>query len=314
MIHKHQKYMNLVTFKALYVAAILTLLAGCSDDSENLSLGQLPVADFTAVVSEGDNTVQLINITSEPTIAYWTVENTGQSLRGDTASVQLTFEGTYDVTMLAVGQGGTATVTKQVTVAQNDPTACNPDRALGFIAGCTEKVWRYNPEAGAFKVGDAGPDAGNWWSSTADDVAGRACEFNDEFTFQFNAQGTFNYDNHGDFYADAYLGSASTSCEPASNLTGDQATWNSGTFNFSVIEGTGVNGLGQLVLTGKGAHIGVKKAHNGGETPTGPIGNSITYDIIAMEQNVDGQGYDILKIGINIGGNGWWTFTLRSVN
>src|SRR3546814_2965680 len=98
-------------------------------------------------------------------------------------SARFTFEGEYDVTLTAVTPGGTATTTKQVSIAQSDPTACNPNRALGFIAGCTQKVWKLNPEAGAFKVGDQGPDAGNWWSSTADDITGRACEFNDEFTF-----------------------------------------------------------------------------------------------------------------------------------
>src|SRR5690606_41381663 len=118
-------------------------------------------------------------------------------------------------------------------------------------------------------------------ASTAGDITGRACEFNDDFTFHFNAEGTSVYDNKGDFYADSYLGSNTNSCEPAVNLTGDQAAWNSGTFKFSIIDGTGVNGLGQLVLTGKGAHIGIKKAHNGGETPTGPVGNSVTYDILA---------------------------------
>src|SRR5690606_6796185 len=167
---------------------------------------------------------------------------------------------------------------------------------LGFIAGCTEKIWRYNPEAGAFKVGDQGPDAGNWWASTASDITGRACEFNDEFTFHFNAEGTFVYDNKGDFYADSYLGSNTTSCEPAVNLTGDQATWNSGTFKFSIIEGTGVNGLGQCVLTRQGSHSGIKKGHDGGDTPTGSVGNSVTYGILAMEQNAGGKGHDVPKI------------------
>ncbi|MBK1438622.1 PKD domain-containing protein [Parapedobacter sp. ISTM3] len=311
MIYKHQKYIKRVISKTLHVVTVLLLFAGCSDETEDLSLGQLPSADFQAVVAEGSNTVQLINTTSTPTIAYWTVENTGQTFRGDTATIRLTFEGTYDVTLLVAGKGGTSTITKQVTIAQNDPTACSPDRPLGFIAGCTEKVWRLNPEAGAFKVGE-GPDNGNWWSSGAGDVQARACEFNDEFTFRFDAQGTFAYDNKGDLFADGYLGTGSTACEPASNLTGDQAAWDSGTFSFSVIEGAGINGLGQLRLNGRGAHIGVKKAHNGGETPGGPVGNSVTYDILAMEQNVNGEGYDILKIGVNIGGPGWWTFTLRS--
>src|SRR5690606_29003491 len=105
----------------------------------------------------------------------------------------------------AVTRGGLATATKSVSIAQNDPAACNPDRALGFIAGCTEKNWKLNPEAGAFKVGP-GPDNGSWWSSGAGDVSARACEFNDVFTFRFDAEGTYIYDNKGDFFADGYLG------------------------------------------------------------------------------------------------------------
>lgn len=299
--------------KAMTGGLLITIIAlhGCRE--EKYSLGNIPTPDFEVQAGEDANTLVLVNRTPGNSIAYWET-SAGQTFKGDNVAARFTFEGEYDVTLTAVTPGGTATTTKQVSISQSDPTACNPDRALGFIAGCTEKVWRFNPDAGAFKVGDQGPDAGNWWSSTADDITGRACEFNDEFTFQFNAEGTFIYDNKGDFYADGYLGSASTSCEPASNLSGDQAAWNSGTFSFSVIEGTGVNGLGQLVLTGRGAHIGIKKAHNGGETPTGPVGNSITYDILAMDQNVGGQGYDILKIGVNIGGSGWWTFTLRAAS
>lgn len=290
---------------------LITTLAFHACREEKYSLGSIPTPDFEVQAGADANTLEFVNTTPGSSIAYWET-STGQKFKGDNVSARFTFEGEYDVTLTAVTPGGTTTLTKQVSISQSDPTACNPDRPLGFIAGCTEKAWRYNPEAGAFKVGDQGPNAGNWWGSTDADVAGRACEFNDEFIFHFNAAGTFIYDNKGDFYADGYLGTKTQGCEPASNLSGDQALWNSGTFSFTVIEGTGVNGLGQLVLTGKGAHIGIKKAHNGGETPTGPAGNSVTYDILAMEQNVDGKGYDILKIGVNIGGPGWWTFTLRS--
>jgi hypothetical protein len=297
--------------KALVGGLLIVIVPFHACREDKYSLGSIPTPDFEVQAGADANTLAFVNTTPGSSIAYWET-STGQKFKGDNVSARFTFEGEYDVKLTAVTPGGIATVTKQVSISQSDPTACNPDRALGFIAGCTEKVWRYNPEAGAFKVGDQGPDVGNWWGSTDADIAGRACEFNDEFTFHFNAEGTFIYDNKGDFYADGYLGTKTQGCEPASNLSGDQALWNSGTFSFAVIEGTGVNGLGQLVLTGKGAHIGIKKAHNGGETPTGPAGNSVTYDIFAMEQNVDGKGYDILKIGVNIGGPGWWTFTLRS--
>lgn len=246
-----------------------------------------------------------------PSIAYWSEESTNQKLEGDIAYTNFVFADTYNITLLVVAQGGTATVTKQVTTTQDDQEACNPDRVLGFLASCTEKTWKLNPEAGTYQVGDQGPDVGNWWASGADEVISRACEFNDEYTFKFDRQGTFIYDNKGDFYADGYLGNGTDGCEPNSNLSPAQQPWASGEFRYAITEGTGVRELGQLQVIGTGAHIGLQKVRNGAENTAEPA-TSITYDILEMTQNVDGQGYDILKLGVNIGGDAWWTFTLRS--
>ncbi|MBD1435162.1 hypothetical protein H8B06_20250 [Sphingobacterium sp. DN00404] len=296
---------------------LLFFIQSCQIEGENLSLDDLPQPDFEAIET-GPGRVQLTNKTNTPTIAKWTVLSSGQTLEGDVVEANLIFEGLYDIQLNVVGQGGMASITKSVTISENDPEACANDRALGFIASCDQKKWKLNPEAGAFKVGP-GPDNGEWWSSGVADVTARACEFNDEFVFSFNAEGTFAYDNKGDFFADGYLGNGTSGCEPAANLTGEQALWNSGTFRFSVTEGTGVNRLGQLRLVGRGAHIGVKKAHNGGETVSGPVNDFVLYDILEMKSNVNGQGYDILKIGVRIsevdpatGQASWWTFTLRS--
>jgi len=283
---------------------------GCKEERYNL--GNIPTPDFEVQAGNDANTLVFVNKTPGSSIAYWET-STGQKFKGDNVSARFTFEGQYDVTLTAVTAGGTATVTKQVSIAQSDPTACNADRPLGFIAGCTEKVWMLNPEAGAYKVGPS-PDNGEWWQNTGDDVTSRACEFNDEYTFVFNAEGTFNYDNKGDFYADGYLGAGSSGCEPNSNLPAAQQPWASGNFAFNVVENGGVRGFGQLTVTGVGAHIGLQKVHNTGETTSGPTANSITYDILEMTQNAGGKGYDILKVGVDIGGGTWWTFTLRSAN
>lgn len=301
---------NRVKTKALAAFFLLFLMQSCQIEGENLTLGDLPNPEFVAEeISPG--IVRLTNRTNTPTIARWTVLSSGQSFQGDVVEVGLIFAGSHEVRLDVVGQGGTASVTQTVNVSENDPEACSDDRLLGLLAGCTQKTWRYNPAAGALKVGP-GPDNGEWWSSGVGDVTGRSCEFNDEFTFSFDAEGTFEYDNKGDFYADGYLGNRTTGCEPASNLSGDQALWNSGTFRFAVSENGGVNGLGQLRLVGKGAHIGVKKAHNGGETENGPVGDYVLYDVLNIERNVDGEGYDLITIGVNIGGDAWWSFTLRS--
>jgi len=288
----------------------IMVLHACKIEGDDLHLEQIPEPNFE-IVDLTKGKVRLINTTSTPSIAQWTVVSTGQKLTGDTVDVNLIFAGQYEVELSIVAQGGMASVKKQVTVDENDPEACEDTRALGFIASCDQKTWKLNPEPGALKVGP-GPDNGEWWSSGAADIQGRSCEFNDEYTFAFNAEGTFNYDNKGDFFADGYLGNKTTGCEPAGNLSGDQQLWNSGAFSFSVTEGSGVKKLGQLRLVGKGAHIGVKKAHNGGEVEAGPVNDFVLYDILDMQKNVDGKGYDILKVGVHVGGDGWWTFTLRS--
>lgn len=297
-------------FRAYLMSGMLLSLLSCKVEGDDLALNALPQADFEATeVAPGK--IKLVNKTSGPSIAHWTIVNSGQKFQGNEVEVGLIFAGSYNVKLDVVAQGGMTSVTKPVNVTRNDPDACSDTRALGFIAGCSQKKWKLNPEPGAFKVGP-GADDGSWWASDAGAVKDRACEFNDEFTFHFNSEGTFVYDNKGDFFADGYLGKNSSGCEPEGNLTGSQALWKSGSFRFSVSEGTGARKLGQLQLIGKGAHIGVKKAHNGGETPSGPVGDAIVYDILEMTKNAGGKGYDLLKVGVNIGGDAWWTFTLRS--
>ncbi len=294
----------------LLLALTAVLLQACKKRGDDLGLTPIPSIDFEVVPGANANTFILVNKSGGPAIPFWHI-STGQKLSGDSAQLRLIFAGTYEVKLVAAAQGGLDSTTKTITVAISDPTACNPTNPIGFIAGCTQKTWRLNPDAGTYMVGP-GPNNGSWWSSGAGDVTGRSCEFNDEYTFHFNAEGTFEYDNKGDYYGDGYIGAATHGCEPNSNLSGAQLAWASGTFSYTVIDGAGVAGKGQLKLNGTGAHIGLQKVHNGGETTSGPASNTITYDILDMQQDVGGAGYDILTVGVNIGGDAWWTFVLRS--
>lgn len=293
---------------ASFLVLTAALFQACKKEGEDNVLGPKPNPDFEILQGVDANNLILVNKSDKASIPYWEISN-GAKLSGDSAKVNFPFAGTYQITLTAAGQGGLATATKSVTIAQSDPNACAPTTALGFIAGCTQKTWKLNPDAGAYKVGE-GPDMGNWWASNAGDVTGRSCEFNDEYTFVFDGAGTFIYDNKGDFYADGSLGNNTNGCEPAENYTDAQKPWGSGSFNFQVLPG-GVKGLGQLKVTGLGAHIGLQKVRNGGESTAGAV-NSITYDIIEMIPNGGGAGHDILKLGVAIAAPGWWTFTLRS--
>lgn len=288
----------------LLATAIAVSLSACKKD-EGGSLNGLPKPDFEAIPGTNPNNITLVS-KSSVSIPVWRIGNATNLLRGDSAKTSFDVKGTYNITLFAIGQGGIDSITKQVVIAQDDVTACERN-VKGFIAGCgtTGKVWKLNPAAGAYKVGDAGPTVGNWWSSPAGEPAARSCEFNDEYKFTY-ATGAFVYDNKGDFYGDGYLGNNTGTCQPSSNYTPVQAPWGSGTFTFSFVENAGVAGLGQLTVTGLGAHIGLQKVRNGGENTAGPA-SAITYDVLVVD-----RVNNILTVGTNIGGNGWWAFTLKA--
>ena len=297
-------------FKLFSLAAIASItclsFSSCKKEKAGV-LGPIATPDFVAVPGTNPNNITLVNKSSTASIPYWRVGTATTLLTGDSALTSFDDRGTYNVTLYVVNNGGLDSITKPVVIAQDDVTACQRNHK-GFIAGCTSKTWKLNPAAGAYKVGDAGPDAGNWWASGAGDVTGRSCEFNDEYTFSYAAQ-TFVYDNKGDFFGDGYLGNNSGSCQPSSNYTTAQAPWGSGNFTYTFKDHVGYSGLGQLTVVGLGAHIGLQKVRNGGEVTSSPA-TSITYDVISMKH--DPAGYDILVLGVNIGGSGWWSFTLRS--
>lgn len=290
-----------------FIGFVSFTMPSCKKD-ETGKLGALPSVNFEAVPTAGNpNEITFINKSSSAIIPYWKI-GSSSLIQGDSVRQNFDFEGTYQATLYGAGQGGIDSITKEFTIAKSDPDACVGTQ-LGFITSCTSKTWKLNPAAGAYKVGNEGPGSGNWWSNPESEVNARPCEFNDTYTFSFDANGTFVYDNQGDFYGDEYLGDNSRTCQPASNYTEAQKGWGSGTFKYSFVANKGVKGLGQLTVIGKGAHIGIQKARNGGEVTSGPA-NSITYDV--LEAKHDPAGYDLLTIGVDIGGGGWWSFTLRS--
>ena len=282
------------------------LFFSCKYDVKDLM--PKPTASFTATPVPGVSNKYLLTSTSTNSFRYdWDKAGTGYVQGKQIDTVYFPYLGNYTVKLFVFGQSGVDSASQVITVAANDPTACQ-GTALGFITSCTSKKWKLDPTAAAYKVGP-GPNDGSWWSNGAGDVTARSCEFNDEYIFTFSAARTFTYDNKGDFYGDGYLGNNSNACQPSSNYTAAQAPWGSGTFTYTFTPGAGTAGLGQLKVVGLGAHIGLQKVINGAEVTT--PATSITYDILAATHDVPGN-YDILTLGVAIGAPGWWTFRLRS--
>ncbi|HET6527636.1 MAG TPA: hypothetical protein VFG39_02705, partial [Balneolaceae bacterium] len=272
-LFKMVKPRGYVLFLILLSVGYLTACTGIGGVG---ALGELPKADFSIAQGNTPNEVVVINKTNMTSIPYWSTSN-GLKAKGDTAVFHFTFKGTYTITLAAAGNGGIDSTSKKTTIEQNDPNACQ-GTVRGFIAGCSDKTWKLNPAAYAEMVGPAAGD-GSWFGNSAASVTGlRACDFNDTWTFSFDAEGSMKYDNKGDFFADTYIGNANSVCGVNSDLSATQKPWASGNFNYKVIPNSGVKDLGQLKVIGLGAHIGFPKAVNGAENTEAPV-ESITYDI-----------------------------------
>jgi hypothetical protein len=304
------------------IAATICWISACKPDSGAMGgLGPKPKPDFAVVNSATKvNTVVLVNKTPTPSMLYWTVNwNVGathlsQKFSRDSATLYFPFAGTYtlNVTLMADGNGGLDSVTKAVpvTIATNDPAACQGS-AQGFLASCSQKTWTLAPVGYAEMVGPNEGD-GSWWGNGGNEpTTDRICDFNDTYTFTFNAAGTFNFDNKGDFYADNYMGNSNNDCETNDKFPASQQPWGSGNFTYSVSSG-GSAGLGQLTVTGLGAHVGIAKVQGDGrdDNTTAPVATSITYDILSMGHNAAGN-YDTVILGTKTS-YGAWTYQLRT--
>ena len=161
-----------------------------------------------------------------------------------------------------------------------EPVANDNDQIAG--------EWKLAPEAGALGVGPGLGDIG-WWSNSAADVDGRACLFDDTYTF--GADDSFS-NNMGDAtWLEGWQGAAEGCGAPIAPHDGS----NPATYVYDATAGT-------LTVTGDGAHIGLAKVHNTGED--GNSGGSITYTVTELTDTT-------MTLDINFG-PGYWRFKLVS--
>jgi len=308
---KHIINRNLLVVFGLLTIGIITVLNSCKPEVSNVGLGILPKADFTYIAdATNPNHLILINKTGTPSIPYWST-STGGSVQGDSAVVSFVFAGTYTITLYADGQGGIDSITKTVVIAQNDPNACNSP--LGFVAGCVSRTWKLQPKASALEVGPSGPGDGSWWGNAIGDTLARSGDFDDRYTFYFDANRDYSFNDNKTFYSDNYLASTTYATLPDNLMYPTCALWQSGNYTYNFIPNAGKAGLGQIQLVGLGAHLGIPKVTNTVET-TVPTVASVTYDIISMTTDSNGLGHMELAINTVNTANEWWTFYLVSIN
>ena len=178
----------------LLLGTAASLLFSCRPmDLDAHKLGQAPSEDqlsFSFSPSAASaNIVEFTNNSSVSGVALWDLGN-GTTVKGDKVSATYPFKGDYTVTMSLYTAGGSATVSKVVTISADDYGLLDTPgfNALTGGANATEgKTWvfaRYNK--GHFGVGDvnAAPETNGpaWWQCDPNGKDGCSL-YENEYTF-----------------------------------------------------------------------------------------------------------------------------------
>ncbi len=266
------------SLKYLTFFFLIVGLFSCEPSIEDKSdLGLPPNPSFD--ISQGDtpNTFIFTNTTEGAFLTYWDLGIFGNR-EGQEVEIIMPLMGTYDISMTTFNRGGSASVTKSVTVEQDDPTACFGNMLL--LTNCTQKTWKLAPEEAAMHIG---PNLfETWWGNSADDVISRDCHFNDRYVFREN--GEFEYQPNGDFYADADGDGnvwpsdlmLEVGCQPIDAWPAQYEVWGAGVHNFTINDNS-------LSVIGEGAWLGLYKVGTTEEVNTPQ--SSVTYTIDSITED-----------------------------
>jgi len=156
-------------------------------------------------------------------------------------------------------------------------------------------TWKMAPEAGALMVGPSANN-GDWWASSADDVTGRACFFDDEYVF--NSDGTFENVLQSESWIETWQGATADGCgAPVAPHDGSNAA----TWEYDATAGT-------VRLDGVGAFLGIPKPYNMGElADPANAPDSIVYNITISDDK------STMTVVLQIGDAAFWTYKLVAV-
>ena len=289
--------MNNIFKKGFYILAALFLGFATSCDDDDNEIDSISGLDFVIATLNLEGTeigVVPTTVNSNNRIVYSVDFGATPGVDTDnfaTSGPMVTFEypnedGTYTITVTASLQGANdVSITKEVSITEYiAPTI--PTGPGNPLAG----TWRLAPEAGSLAVGP-GIANGGWWSIPAEDVAVRACIFDDEYIF--NEDGTFQNVLGAESWIEAWQGTDPETCAAPVFPHDGTAT---ATYTYNEAAGT-------ITIDGKGAFLGLAKVINGAE-----IGSpSDAADSITYMAELDG---DVLEVDIltDAGNDAYWAF------
>lgn len=280
---------NIFKTSFLAVMALLALSACDPQENDNHSLGAAPEASqlaFSATPkSNQPNVIELKNESSIKGVVTWDMGN-GSTAKGETATAEYPFKGTYTLSMTLYTTGGSTTITKEVTVANDDMSLLNTpmyNALTGGAANVNGKTWVFDQyHSGHFGVGPSSDTSPSWWSCPANGKL-QSSLYTQEFTF-IQVGVKMLWKNNGNVYTN----------EAGKNVLGGTAvTPPDGDFDVAYQPKSSytytLNETGKTLTLNDGAFLG----HYTGTS---------TYEILKL---TDDEMY--LKCNSTVeSGNGWW--------
>lgn len=192
---------------SLAVFLTVSILGACKKNEGKKDLGPAPTSDqvkFTVTPSSDNANVIGLKSESPGFKAIWDFGN-GTSAEGNVATASYPLAGTYTIKLTIVTDGGIATNSKSVTIANTNPSMLkDPAFALlsGGLTNAAGKTWVIDKmKPGHLGVGpstSAGPD---WYQAGPDEKAGLGF-YDDEMNFNMSGGALkYTYVNNGTTFA-----------------------------------------------------------------------------------------------------------------
>lgn len=288
---------------AMIAIALMVQFSSCKEDPQPPAV----IASFTFAVDANDfMTVNFTNASQEYATLAWEFGD-GNASAEVSPSHTYTALGTYTVKLTATNGDVTDSHSETITIA-------DPNAFLTKLVGETSKTWKLlrDVTTGVYPL-EVGPydHSTIWWAVglNNDELAGRPCMLNDEWTFGRDLSMAF--DDKGDYWAEGsvYPDGANNKCassaEPMLNKAGaDVSAWSSGTHTFELTQTT-------LKVIGNGAYLGLSKV--GTDLEYTEPQQSVTYNVLSL---YDGD-VDTLVVEVNYyfaagdpAFGGYWRFVL----
>jgi hypothetical protein len=188
------------------VLSLALIISACEpQDKSDYSLGAQPTAedlDFTITPQGNVNIVDFQNTSDMPGVAVWQFGDGSAEVKGDLVTAEYPIHGDYTVVMTLYTEGGSTSISKVVTISNDDMSLLNTPMYNALTGGADDadgKTWVFDQyHAGHFGVGPRAQTWPEWWQAGAEEKT-QSSMYTQEFTFtQIGLK--LNWVNNGSVY------------------------------------------------------------------------------------------------------------------